>query len=217
MAKQTLIKAPLYEIQKPIAKFLNSNSVSVVTGMAGSAKDFICMHTAITAVLEKTHSKIIISKPIVEAGSSMGYLPGDLKEKIQPYRKSFDAIISTLIGSSEGFSERVRKMIQFEAVNFVRGDTFKDSIVILSEAQNCTLHELISFTTRLHHTSRLFINGDIMQSDIGNKSGLKDFLKIINNVKGMNAVHLGDEFQTRHPMIVQLNKEYIKFKENKNK
>ena len=217
MAKQTLIKAPLYEIQRPVAKFLNSNSVSVISGMAGCSKDFICMHTAITALTERTHSKIIISKPIVESGKSMGFLPGDLKEKIAPYRTSFDEIINTLLQSNEGQAKKIKDSIDFYAVNFVRGDTFKNAIVILSEAQNCTLHELVSFVTRLHHSSRMFINGDPMQSDIGNKSGLKEFLQLVDRVKGMNSMHLGDEFQTRHPMIVQLNKEYIKFKENKNK
>ena len=215
MAKQTLIKAPLYEIQKPVAKFLNENSVSVITGMAGCAKDFICMHTAITALSRKTHSKIIISKPIVESGKSMGFLPGDLKDKIAPYRTSFDEIINTLLQSNEGQSKKIKDSIDFHAVNFVRGDTFKNSVVILSEAQNCTLHELISFVTRLHHSSVMFINGDTAQSDIGNKSGLKDFLEIISKVDGMNSFHLGDDFQTRHPMIVDLNKEYIKFKKNK--
>jgi phosphate starvation-inducible PhoH-like protein len=175
------------------------------------------MHTAITALTEKTHSKIIISKPIVESGKSMGFLPGDEKDKIAPYRTSFDEIINTLLQSSEGQAKKIKDSIDFHAVNFVRGDTFKNAIVILSEAQNCTLHELVSFVTRLHHSSRMFINGDPMQSDIGNKSGLKDFLELVDRVNGMSSVNLGDEFQTRHPMIVQLNKEYIKFKENKNK
>ena len=106
----------------------------------------------------------------------------------------------------------LKKKITFEAINFIRGNTFKNSIVILSEAQNCTLHELISVVTRLDKTSKMFINGDLMQSDIGSSTGLKNLLTIVDKVEGIEAITLGDEFQTRNPMIVRLNKEYSKFR-----
>lgn len=209
----SIFKAELFEIQKPISKFLKQNEVSVITGAAGSAKDFICMHTALTYLVNKCCDKIIIAKPIVEVGRSIGFLPGSELEKIEPYRRSFDEIVDTILGKED--SARIKKLkskIIFEPINFVRGSTFKDSIVILSEAQNCTLHELISFITRLDKTSKMFINGDLMQSDIGRSTGLKNLLNIVRNVEGIETVTLGDEFQTRNKMIVDLNKEYNKFR-----
>lgn len=213
--KNSIFKIDLYEKQKPISKFLKDNVISFLTAAPGCGKDFICMYTALEYLVNKEVENIIITKPIVEVGRSIGYLPGDLSEKLDPYRKSFDAIIGDILGNSD--AERIKnlkKKIIFEPINFVRGNTFKNSIVILSEAQNCTLHEIISFMTRLHESSKMFINGDLMQSDIGNKSGLEDILKIVTNVKGIAHKTLGDEFQTRHPMIVQLNKEYIKYRKN---
>lgn len=211
--KSSLFKTDLFEIQKPISNFLKSNEISIITGAPGSAKDFICLYTALELLTNKETENIVLTKPIVEVGRSMGFLPGDLNEKLDPYRKSFDDIIHTIIGKEESQAiKRIKSKISFEPINFIRGNTFKDSVVILSEAQNCTLHEIISFMTRLDKSSKMFINGDMMQSDIGNKSGLKDVINIISKVEGIEDKTLGDEFQTRNPMIVKLNKEYIKHK-----
>lgn len=211
--RNNLIKTDLLEIQKPISKFLLNNYISVITGMAGSAKDFICMHTALKLLISKQKEKIIITKPIIEVGRSIGFMPGDKKDKIDPYRRSFDDIVSQIIGKEDTPTiKKLKSKIEFEPINFIRGNTFKDSVVILSEAQNCTLHEIISFMTRLDKSSLMFINGDLMQSDIGTKTGLKDILQIIEKVKGIEAMKLGDEFQMRNPIIVELNKEYRKFK-----
>lgn len=213
MSKPKLFKAELKKVQLPIPKFLKSNSISILTGAPGSAKDFMCMYTALEMLINKEVDTIVISKPIIEVGQSIGFLPGDLSEKIDPYRKSFDAIIDTILGGgNEGAIGRLKKKIKFEPVNFVRGNTYSNSLIILSEGQNCTLHELISFMTRLDKTSKMFINGDVMQSDIGKKSGLRDLVEIIRNVNGIEELTLGDEFQTRNPMIVHLNREYIKYK-----
>jgi len=210
-----LIKVPLFPIQIPISEFLKKNEVSIITGAAGTSKDHICMFTALKYLSSKDniYDKIIITKPIVEVGQSIGFMPGDENEKIAPYRKSFDAIVSTIIGNGDsGRVANLKKRIVFEPINFIRGDTFKNAIVILSEAQNCTLHELISYITRLDKSSKLFINGDLMQSDIGRKSGLKDLLNIVEKVEGIEKITLGDEFQTRNKMIVKLNKEYNKYR-----
>lgn len=211
--KNNLLKTDLFDIQKPISQFIKKNEISLITGAPGSAKDFICLYTALEYLITKEKSNIILTKPIVEVGRSIGFMPGEAKDKIEPYRRSFDSIITEILGN--GNSQTVinlKKKIIFEPINFIRGNTFKNSIVILSEAQNCTLHEIISFMTRLDKSSKMFINGDMMQSDIGKKTGLKDVLNIIKNVEGIESISLGDEFQTRNPMIVKLNKEYIKYK-----
>lgn len=209
-----LITLPLYEIQIPICEFMKINDISIVTGMAGTSKDFMCMHTALNYLVDKKskYEKIILAKPIVETGRSMGHLPGDAEEKIQPYRASFDAIINEILPKGiNKQAEALKKRITFEPVNFIRGNTFKNAIVILSEAQNLTLHELVSFSTRLDKSSKMFINGDTAQSDIGNRTGLNDFINITRNVHGVGGVELGDDFQTRNKMIVKITKNYNNF------
>lgn len=213
--KNNQIKTELFPIQKPISEFLRKNEVSIITGAAGSSKDHICLYTALEYLIEKknTYDKIIISKPIVEVGRSMGFLPGTTDEKIDPYRRSFNEIVNTIIGNGEDVrTKTLKKKIEFVPLNFVRGNTFKNAIVILSEAQNCSIHELISFITRLDKSSKMFLNGDLFQSDIGNSSGLRALLDIVKKVKGIDIVTLGDEFQTRNKMIVDLNREYNKYR-----
>lgn len=219
MTKSRLIKAELKEIQKPIVKQLRQKEVSIITGQAGSAKDFLSMYCAIEYILDKgsKYDKIVVTKPIVEIGKSMGFLPGLLEEKVEPYRKSFDDIVNTILGESDTAQVKgLKKKIEFQPINFVRGITFKNSIVILSEFQNCTLHDLISFITRLDSSSKMIINGDLRQSDIGSSQGAKELLKIVDGVEGIQTIELGDEFQMRNKMIVELNNRYCRYIKDKN-
>lgn len=213
MTKNRLIKSELYSIQKPVSKFLKQNEVSIVTGAAGTSKTHIALYTALEYLLEKKngYDKILITKPIVEVGRSIGLLPGEIKDKVDPYRKTFDEIISTIIGNDAAV-KRVKDKIEFVPVNFIRGNTFKDCIVVLSEGQNMSLNSLISFITRLDKSAKMFIDGDLYQSDIGKESGLRDLLNIVEKVDGIEHMRLGDEFQTRNPMIVRLNREYNNFR-----
>ena len=106
--------------------------------------------------------------------------------------------------------ERIKNKIKFETLGFIRGRTFDYSCLILSEANNCTLYELITVATRVAHTSKLLINGDFYQADIKN-SGFKSFISIVENIDGVGVMELGDEFQMRNPMIVQIDKNYRVF------
>lgn len=211
-----MIKLKLKKIQEPIQKFINKNNVSIITGDAGTGKSFISLHTAITHLTDKhgKYEKVVLCKPIVEVGRSLGLLPGDVSEKVEVHAQSLYDIINELLPRGENKAvEVLKKKIAFEPVNFVRGKTFKFTVIILTEAQNLTLHELVSLTTRLDSTSKLIIEGDLNQSDIGRKSGFKDFIEITENIKGMNKIHLGDEHQTRNKMIIELTKSYQKFLE----
>lgn len=208
-----LFKTQLYTHQKEVVNFLRSNKISIITGEAGTAKDFCCLYRGLDAIDSSEHSDLVLMKPIVEVGKSIGFLPGDEQDKMQPYEKSFHDNIVKMIGRTE--YTRLKKKIKFEAINYLRGNSFEYSTVILSEAQNCTLHELISIVTRVSHSSRIFINGDLMQSDIGNKSGFKDFINIIKNIDGVGHLELGDEHQVRNPMILKINREYRNFLNNK--
>jgi len=208
------IKVGLKQHQKPVANFLRENNISILLAEAGCAKDFIQMYRALEGLKEGEFKKIIITKPIVELGSKIGFLPG-LEEKFSNYERSFYESISKILGREN--INNVKSKIQFEHIGFLRGNTFPEhSVIILSEVQNMTLHEIISYVTRVPESSKLFINGDGSQSDLGNRSGLKDFLKIVKGIAGIEVMELDPEVhQMRNPMITQLNRNYVKFLNSK--
>lgn len=208
-----LFRLELKPIQKPVVNFLKQNEISVLIGEAGTAKDFCQLYRAVDGLYHKEFQKLVFMKPMVEVGKSMGFLPGDENDKLSPYEQSFKANLIKMVNTHQLIN--MKSKINFEPINFLRGNTFDDSVVILSEAQNCTLHELITVCTRMADTSKLYINGDPDQSDIRN-SGLKAFLQIIKNVEGMDTLELGEEHQMRNPMIVKLNREYRKYLKEQN-
>jgi len=210
--KSSIMLAELKPIQRPIINFFNANNLSVLIGEAGTGKDFTCLFYAIEQLVQKNYEGIVITKPVVEVGKGMGFLPGMESEKIAPYKKSFDDIITKLLGPSE--SKKYLPKIKFEAVDFCRGNTFESQIVILSEAQNLTLHELMTFTTRFSDSSKMIINGDTLQADIKN-SGLAKFIELMSDVEGLGVLELGPEHQMRHPIIVELNKRYREYLKTK--
>jgi len=208
------IKVGLKQHQKPVANFLRENNISILLAEAGCAKDFIQMYRALEGLRDGEFKKIIITKPIVELGSKIGFLPG-LEEKFSNYERSFYESISKILGREN--INNVKSKIQFEHIGFLRGNTFpENSVIILSEVQNMTLHEIISYVTRVPESSKLFVNGDGSQSDLGNRSGLKDFLRIIEGINGIGLLELDpDVHQMRNPMITKLNRNYVKFLNNK--
>lgn len=212
--RQTTKKLILKKHQKPVSNFLRENYISILLGEAGCAKDFVQMYRAIEGVNDGEFSKIIITKPIVEMGRSIGFLPGD-DEKLAPYKKSFYANLLKIVGKDNMSSFNGK--VEFEHIGFQRGNTFPDySVVILSEAQNMTLHELISYVTRVPETTKLFINGDFSQSDIGNKSGLNDFIRIMHNIDGVGIALLNPEtHQMRSKLITDINKNYVSLLEKR--
>ncbi len=204
-------RVDLEKNQKEVVNFLRENEISIIVGEAGTGKDFMQMYRAIDGLKKKEFEKIVLMKPIVEIGKSMGYLPGDSNDKTGPYEKSFYENLVKLIGKEE--AQKLKNKIVFEPSNFIRGNTWDYSAVILSEAQNCTLHELVTITTRLSSSSKLYINGDLFQSDIRN-SGLKVFTDITKNIEGVGYRELDDSYQMRNPMIVEINRAYRKYLNN---
>ena len=213
-AQNGLFRTKLEPQQKEVVNFLRSNEVSIIIGAPGTGKDFNCLYRGIDALDTNEHSELILTKPVLELGTKMGYLPGMESDKTEPYEKSFHDNIIKMIGKDN--YRKLRNSIKFEAINFMRGNTYEYSTVILSEAQNCTLHELISIVTRVGKSSKLFINGDPNQSDIGHKSGLMKFINIVKDVEGVGLMELGDEHQMRNPMIVEINKKYTEYLKAKN-
>lgn len=194
--------------QKRVSNFLRENDISVLLAGAGCAKDFVQMYRAIDGIKNKEFDKIVITKPIVELGRSVGFLPG-LDEKFDPYLKSFYDTIDKIVGKEN--SNSIKSKVVFEHTGFQRGNTFPEhSVIILSEVQNLTCHEAISYITRLPETSKLFINGDWMQSDLGNKSGLNDFLECISGVEGVGIAILDPEVhQMRRKVINEISDNYL--------
>lgn len=199
--------------QKPVINFLRENRISVLTGMAGTGKDFCCLYRAFDGLVKKEFSELVLIKPIIEIGKTMGFLPGDVEDKIEKHYQSFNNNKNKILNIQE--LKKVENKIRYEPLNFMRGDTIENAVVILTEAQNCTLHELISLSTRLSDSSVMYINGDTEQSDIGNRSGLKDYLKIVKNVEDINVLNLDSSHQTRSKFIVDLIKSYSNFKASK--
>jgi phosphate starvation-inducible PhoH-like protein len=195
-------------LQKKVLNFFRSNSISLLTGDPGTGKTFCALYYALMLLKDKAISEIVISKPIVEVGKSMGFLPGTEEEKVEAYMASYASNIDKIAGMGSYKYLLMNKKIRFEPVNFVRGTTFDNALVILDEAQGLTLHELVTFSTRLSQTSQLIMMGDPFQADIRN-SGFTTFIDVIaNDIPGVGKMELGEEYQMRHPMIVQLYKNY---------
>lgn len=197
------------KLQKGALNFLRENEISILTGAAGTGKDFLQLYRAIQGLINREFEQVILYRSAVEVGQSIGYLPGDEKDKLAPYEKVFFEHLAKMV--SKTTYDNIKSKIKFENIGFCRGLSIEYSAIILTEAQNCTLHELISLTTRLSSSSKLFINGDYRQSDIGRKSGLKPFIEILSDIEGIGHMHLGDNFQMRNPLITQIDNKYCEY------
>lgn len=197
-------------LQKKVINFFRTNNVSILTGDAGTGKTFCAIYYGLMLLKDKAIEEMVISKPLIEVGSKIGFLPGSEAEKVSVYMDSYSATFKKIVG--EGMYQYLiaSKKVRFEPVNYVRGTTFENSLVIMDEAQGLSLHELITFATRLSESSQLLILGDPFQADIKN-SGLDPFIAISRGIDKIDHMELGDEYQMRHPMIVQLYKNYKEY------
>ncbi len=168
---------PLTENQKRYINAIKNFVLIFGTGPAGAGKTWVCAALAAQALEEKRISKIIITRPAVEAGEHLGFLPGELEEKFDPYLQPFKDVLIERLGKSQ--TEYAIKVGKIEAapLAYMRGRTFKDAFVILDEAQNTTLAQMKMFLTRIGHDCKVVVNGDISQKDIHGKSGLADAVK----------------------------------------
>lgn len=202
--------------QKPVSNFLRQNDVSVLIADAGCAKDFVQMYRAIEGLKTKEFERIIICKPIIEAGGiSIGFLPGSIEEKTSVYLKSFYDSVDKIVGKDH--SNPIKAKMQFEHVGFQRGNTFPEySIIILSELQNLTASQAHTYITRLPQTSKMFISADSSQSDLGMKSGLNDFLESISGIENYGIALLdGEKHQMRRKEVIQITKKYNEIQKRK--
>ncbi len=179
-------------------------------GPAGTGKTYLAMAEAVSFLLAKKVSRIILARPAVEAGEKLGFLPGDLQEKVNPYlRPLYDALYDMLE------VERVERLldrgtIEIAPIAFMRGRTLNDSFVILDEAQNTTSEQMKMFLTRLGFGSKAVVTGDITQIDLptGRTSGLIEAMKVVSNIEGISFVYFDDRDVVRHKLVQQIVKAY---------
>ena len=191
---------------------LTNNDITMALGPAGTGKSFLAVSVAMTMLFEKKVEKVILSRPAVEAGEKLGFLPGDMKEKVDPYlRPLYDALYE-LFGSDKIDKKIANGEIEIAPLAFMRGRTLKNCFAILDEAQNATETQIKMFLTRIGENSKLVVNGDPSQIDLINKSqsGLiksKDILKDINEIKIIEFDHTD---VVRHPLVSKIIRAYQK-------
>lgn len=194
-------------------KYIDSvkkNDIVFAIGPAGTGKTYLAVAIALSALRNKEVNRIILVRPAVEAGESLGYLPGDLLEKIDPYfRPLYDAMYEMM--PSEKFQKYMeRGIIEIAPLAYMRGRTLNDSFIILDDAQNTTLGQMKMFLTRFGFGSKVIINGDITQVDLPRKehSGLIRVAKILKKIKGIEFVYLNDRDVVRHRLVQEIIRAY---------
>lgn len=196
--------------QKKFIDAVRKNEIVFVIGPAGTGKTYLAVAIALSALKNKSVNRIILVRPAVEAGESLGYLPGDLLEKIDPYfRPLYDAIYEMM--PSEKFQKYMeRGIIEIAPLAYMRGRTLNDSFIILDDAQNTTLGQMKMFLTRFGFGSKIIINGDITQVDLPRKdnSGLIKISKVLENIKGIEFIYLNDQDVVRHRLVQEIIRAY---------
>ena len=211
-----LIKTPKKTViarskkQSEYIKALTNNDITVALGPAGTGKSFLAVSVAMTMLFEKKVEKVILSRPAVEAGEKLGFLPGDMKEKVDPYlRPLYDALYDLF-----GFEKINKKIesgeIEIAPLAFMRGRTLKNSFAILDEAQNATDTQIKMFLTRIGENSKIVINGDPSQIDLPNKnsSGLERSKTILGHLHEISIVDFDHKDVVRHPLVSKIVKAY---------
>lgn len=198
--------------QKKFIESVKANDVVFAVGPAGTGKTYIAVALAVRALKNKEIKRIIITRPAVEAGENLGFLPGDLQEKIDPYLRPVYDALDDMIPSEKLKYYRENRVIEIAPLAYMRGRTLSNAFILLDEAQNTTPMQIKMFLTRLGQNSKLIINGDRTQVDLkpNQKSGLDDAVGILKNVKGIGFVELNYTDVTRHPIVKEIIKAYDK-------
>ena len=201
---------PRSATQADYIKALLENELVVGLGPAGTGKTYLAVAAAATMLVEGKVDRIILSRPAVEAGENLGFLPGDMRDKVDPYlRPLYDALYDMLPGPQVTRSLESGE-IEIAPLAFMRGRTLSNSFVILDESQNATPMQMKMFLTRMGENSRMVITGDPSQIDLpfGAKSGLKDAMEILPKVRGVDIIRFGEEDVVRHDMVTRIVKAY---------
>ncbi|HEN4490467.1 TPA: PhoH family protein [Streptococcus agalactiae] len=192
--------------QKIYVDSVKNHDVVFGIGPAGTGKTFLAVTLAVTALKRGQVKRIILTRPAVEAGEILGFLPGDLKEKVDPYlRPVYDALYQ-ILGKEQTSRLMEREIIEIAPLAYMRGRTLDDAFVILDEAQNTTIMQMKMFLTRLGFNSKMIVNGDVSQIDLPKnvKSGLIDAVEKLRNIKKIDFIHLSAKDVVRHPVVAEI-------------
>lgn len=201
------------ENQQQLIDAYEKNDMVFAVGPAGTGKTYLSIALAVKALKEKAIKKIILSRPAVEAGEKLGFLPGDMKDKIDPYLQPLYDALEDMIPAVKLQDMMEKHIIQIAPLAFMRGRTLSDAVVILDEAQNTTSQQIRMFLTRMGMNTKMIITGDLTQIDLPReqRSGLKEALKILDGVEGIGVVKLGQKDIVRHKLVTRIVNEYDKY------
>jgi len=194
------------ENQQQLVERFAENDMVFAVGPAGTGKTYLSIALAVKALKEKTAKKIILSRPAVEAGERLGFLPGDMKDKIDPYLQPLYDALEDMIPAVKLQDMMEKHIIQIAPLAFMRGRTLNDAVVILDEAQNTTIAQIRMFLTRMGWNSKMIITGDMTQVDLprNEKSGLREALRILRGVEGIGVVELSQKDIVRHKLVTRV-------------
>ena len=204
--------------QKEYIKSVLKNTVTIVVGPAGTGKTYLAVAAAVQAFRDKQVNRIILTRPAVEAGERLGFLPGDLQSKVDPYlRPLYDALFD-MLGAETYQKYLERGNIEVAPLAYMRGRTLDDSFIILDEAQNTSREQMKMFLTRLGFGSKIVITGDVTQIDLpdGKASGLKEAMRVLRDVEGIGICELTNADVVRHVMVQRIVEAYERYETAKN-
>ena len=206
---------PRSENQLKLVKEYEKNDMIFAIGPAGSGKTYTAIALAVRSLKNKEIKKIILSRPAVEAGEKLGFLPGDMKDKIDPYLQPLYDALQDMIPAAKLKEYMEMNVIQIAPLAFMRGRTLNDAVVILDEAQNTTTQQIKMFLTRMGMNTKMIVTGDMTQIDLplSQKSGLVQALHILKGVKGISFIELNKKDIVRHKLVTQIVEAYEKFEE----
>ncbi len=201
------------ENQQKLIDAYEKNDMVFAVGPAGTGKTYLSIALAVKALKDKVAKKIILSRPAVEAGEKLGFLPGDMKDKIDPYLQPLYDALEDMIPAVKLQDMMEKHIIQIAPLAFMRGRTLSDAVVILDEAQNTTSQQIRMFLTRMGMNTKMIITGDMTQIDLPReqRSGLKEALKILDGVEGIGVVNLGQKDIVRHKLVTRIVNAYDKY------
>lgn len=212
------IKSRSANQQKLIDAYDKSDMIFAV-GPAGTGKTYLSIALAVKALKEKATKKIILSRPAVEAGEKLGFLPGDMKDKIDPYLQPLYDALEDMIPAVKLQDMIEKHVIQIAPLAFMRGRTLSDAVIILDEAQNTTSAQIRMFLTRLGWNAKMIITGDLTQVDLphGTTSGLREAIRVLNGIEGISFINMDEKDIVRHKLVTRIVNAYEREKESRNK
>ena len=207
------------ENQQLLVKAFENNDLVFATGPAGSGKTFVAIALAVKALKNKEVRKIILSRPAVEAGEKLGFLPGEMKDKLDPYLQPLYDALQDMIPAAKLKEYMENNVIQIAPLAFMRGRTLNDAVIILDEAQNTTMHQIKMFLTRLGMNAKMIVTGDVTQIDLppSTTSGLIQAMQILKGVNGIGKIEFTKKDIVRHKLVQRIVEAYDKFDDKRKK